>query len=117
MKTISIYLDDDEALFVKAQPKGFVRELVSDRILSGKDAPEGTEPMTVYLTSEERAYVREREEKNGLGWFSRVAQVGMRAAADGLPPFYWLLPEGLDSEDADKLAEVRAELEAIEESP
>ena len=101
VKTISVYLSDEEVEFVKDQPKGFLRELLAERILQGADAPEGLVPMTVYLTPEELAYVREREQKNGPGWFSRVAQVNMRSASEGRPPFWWLLPEGLDSESLD----------------
>jgi hypothetical protein len=101
VKTISIYLSDEEVDFVRDQPKGFVRELLQERILQGAAAPEGLEPMTVYLDHDELAYVREREQKNGSGWFRRVARVNMRAKLEGKPPFYWLVPEGLDSESTD----------------
>ena len=101
MKTVSIYLSDDEVEFVKEQPKGFVRELLQERMLQGEAAPEGLEPMTVYLSHEELAYVREREQQNGPGWFGRMARINMRIKAEGKPPFWWILPEGLDSESLD----------------
>lgn len=113
MESFRISLEDDEVAFVKTRPKGWARGL----IIAAMEAPEGAVARTVYLTPEEEEYVADREAKNGSGWFGRVAQVNMKAALDGKPPFYWMLPEGLDSEDTDKMAEVRAKLEAMEETP
>ena len=91
MPKIGVYFTDEEAAFVKEQPKGFIRDIVQDRIVQGSGSG-----MFVSLSEEELAYVRDREAKNGAGWFSRVAQINMKAAKDNRPPFYWLKPEGFE---------------------
>jgi len=96
MATIGIYFTDDEAEWVKAHQKGAVRNLVRDRMMLGDKVPEGTEPRLVYLSAEEAEYVRDREEKNGPGWFGRVARINMKARDVGQAPFYWMRPEGME---------------------
>lgn len=96
MKNLTVYLSDEEAEFVKEQERGFLRELIQDRILAGRQGPLGTAPLTVHLTPEQLAYVRDRERQNGPGWFGRVADINIAAREAKRPPFYWLQPDGLE---------------------
>ena len=93
---IRVTFSEEEMAYVKEQGRGFIRKMVQSCMAGGEVTGTGSVEWTVLLTPEESNYVKVREMTSGTGWFSRVAQINMEAAANGRPPFYWLQPEGLE---------------------
>jgi hypothetical protein len=98
---IRVTFTEEEMGFVKGKGRGFLRGLVQECMAGGMDSGKGSVEWAVHLTPEQSEYVRKQEEKNGTGWFGRVAEINMAAVERGLPPFYWLLPEGVETVEAE----------------